>query len=132
MRVLCTTLESFEICKEYNIWAATNNLFKQWCVGDVLIFRVEGKIAGYAKMTGLPFKSDLIYWSNEVYPNRVPIGDWNLLNPQNWIEVNNEIKEFFLNSWGDHYGLKLIKQMPMGEADGDLLLKIINEKLKSQ
>ena len=129
VRVVCINRDSFDICREYNLWASKTKRIKNWNIGDVLVFRVNGNIAGYAKVTSEMFESDLAYWSDALYVYRFNLGDWNLLSENSWIEVNSEIKTLFMDSWGDHYGLKMINQVPLLEKQATILMDMLRTKL---
>jgi len=130
VRVVCIDKISFEICKSNSIWASKDRRIRNFEIGDVLVIRVDGKIAGYTEVASKIYESKIVYWKNDLYPYRVNLGDWNLLTEDNWIEVNNDIKKIFMDSWGINYGLKMIAQIPLVEKQGKKLMALINMKLE--
>lgn len=75
-------------CLEHSLWGSKLPRFKDWQLGDYLVFIVDKALAGLAEITGQPFRSEKKIWDSNIYPYRIPI------KFVHFLAVDQRIKEF--------------------------------------
>jgi hypothetical protein len=63
--------DNFKIGMDNNIWGRKKAGFKDWEIGDYLLFVVNNEILGLAQVSGKPFGSEDIYLEDYLYSNRI-------------------------------------------------------------
>lgn len=117
----------FLVCLKNGLWASNKNLFKNWGIGDIIIFNVDKNVTAYAKVNDISFYSEDFLWDIDLFPYRIPISFESILKPENRIPIISEIKELLIKSWGNNYGWGMNCQYPMRNKVGEELISIIDK-----
>jgi hypothetical protein len=114
MRLRLTKIDEFQFltCIQHQLWGSKTARFKDWKVGDHLVFIVDKKIGGLAKVSGEPFVSDKVLWKNSLYPHRIPIEFVRAMVPEHRPPVLGKIRDAITSVVGPRYGWFIFKQHP--------------------
>jgi len=126
-----TKLNEFQFltCVKHRVWGSKIARFGKWKEGDSLAFIVDKSIAGIAKVSGKPFKSNESVWDNGLFPHRIPIKFTHLILPENRPPVLGQIRDALMSSAaGASYGMYILNQTLLPDGPADTILQVINSK----
>lgn len=118
----------FLTCFKYGLWGANKSRFKNWNIGDYLIFIVDKKITALAEIASKPFISNDIIWDNGTFPHRIKIVFKQVFLPENRIPVLGKIRDTLTNAWGANYGWGILNQEVLPEDASCLLIEEIQHQ----
>jgi hypothetical protein len=122
IRIVKVNEIEFLVSVKHGVWGSKKNRFKNWKIGDLLVFKIDDQLAAVGEISGRYFKSDDNVWSNGVFPYRVPINFIKILSEGNRVDVVGEVKKTLVNEWGKKYGVGLLNQASIeGEAAKHIL-----------
>lgn len=125
LRIIKVNQTNLDIALENDIWGRKKAGFKDWEKGDHLLFIVDNSVAGLAVVDGKPFKSEDIYWEDDLYPNRIPIKkvkSWELGERISYIEW---IKPILVEEWGTNFGWQILTQQAMIGENAEKILNLV-------
>jgi hypothetical protein len=73
LHIIKVNQSNLAVALDNKIWGRKRTGYKDWEKGDHLLFIADNIVAGLATVDGKPFKSEDIYWEDDLYPNRIPI-----------------------------------------------------------
>jgi len=129
MNLRLTKLNEFQFltCVKHGVWGSKNARFAKWKEGDCLAFIVDKRIAGLAKVSGKPFKSNQPVWDNGIYPHRIPIKSIHLMLPENRPPVLGQIRDALMSSApGGSWGMYILNQTLLPDGPADTIFKVID------
>lgn len=115
----------FLTCVEIGLWGSNRLRFRGWHKGDLLAFIVDKHLAALSEISGPPFISDLMYWDNDLFPNRIPINFISIIEPNKRPPIEGKIKDILISSWGRSYGWGIQNKQLIEGSQADNLTKII-------
>ncbi|UFS71765.1 EVE domain-containing protein [Geomonas sp. RF6] len=121
-RLCCLSEEHFNTCVAHKLWGANSTHPKKWDIGDILIFKVDNKLAGVARVIGEAYIDDTKIWDNGLFFYRVELDFERVLTPENRIAFDGEIKDSFISLWGKSYGWVILNKYPLPLSIRDLIL----------
>ena len=124
LRIIKVNERNLNIALENNIWGRKRGGYKDWEKGDYLLFIVDNTVAGLAMVDGKPFKSEDIYWEDDLYPNRIPIKTINKFETKNRISFLEKIKPILVEEWGKGFGWKILTQQAMTGKRSDYVYEL--------
>ncbi len=113
---------------KYSVWGSNQNRFKNWQVGDYLIFTVNKAIAALAEVSGEPYVSGESVWDHGVFPYRIGIKFTQAYLPSNRLLLSGSIREALEWSWGTNYGWGIRDQRLMDSNQAEVILEAILAK----
>jgi len=125
LRIIKVNQENFKIAIENNIWGRKRSGFKDWEIGDYLLFVVNDEALGLAKVSGKPFVSQDIYWEDELYPNRIPIKTIKNFNAGKGISYLERVKPILKDEWGNKYSWQILTQQYMAGKNAEKILGLL-------
>jgi pantothenate kinase len=125
LRIIKVNQENYKISIDNNIWGRKKAGFKDWEIGDYLLFVVENKVLGLAQVSGKPFISEDIYWEDDLYPNRITIKVIKTFNVDKGISYSDKIKPVLLEEWGNNYGWQILTQQYMTGKNAEKILELV-------
>jgi hypothetical protein len=114
--------EQFNSCYSHQLWGANNGSVKSWDIGDRLIFKVGNQIVAVAKVDGEPYMDDTEIWDNGLFYYRVQLKFEKVLERNERIPFEGEIKEAFIKQWGRSYGWVILNKYPMSADISNMIL----------
>lgn len=97
--------------------------YKDWEKGDKLLFVVDNQVAGLAEVDGKPFKSEDIYWEDDLYPNRIPIKPVKAFK-NNRVSYKEKICPILKEEWGNGFGWQILTQQFMSGKNAEKILQL--------
>jgi hypothetical protein len=131
MNLRLTSLDEFQFltCIKHGVWGSKKARFGKWKQGDFLAFIVAKRMAGVAKVSGKPFKSNDPVWDNGVFPHRIPIKFTHLILPGNRPPILGQIRDALMSSVaGIRYGLYILNQTILPDGPADTILQVMNSQ----
>jgi hypothetical protein len=125
LRIIKVNQPNLDIALESDIWGRKRMGFKDWEKGDHLLFIVDNTVAGHAVVDGKPFKSDDIYWEDDLYPNRIPIKKVKTWAVGKRVSYLEKIKPILVEEWGNNFGWQILTQQAMVGANAERILKLV-------
>ena len=125
LRIIKVNERNLNIALENNIWGRKRAGYKDWEMGDHLLFIVDNTVAGLAVVDGKPFKSEDIYWEDDLYPNRIPIKTIKKFGAIKRISYPDKIKPILVSEWGSGYGWQILTQQAMIGANAEKILGMV-------
>jgi hypothetical protein len=125
LRIIKVNQTNLEIALQNNTWGRKRMGFKDWEKGDHLLFIVNLAVAGYALVDGRPFKSEDIYWGDDLYPNRIPIKKVKTWSVGERISYTEWIKPILVDEWGKSFGWQILTQQAMAGPNAEKVLKMV-------
>jgi hypothetical protein len=110
---------------KYDVWGSSTARFKNWQVGDYLLFVVDKAIAGVAEVSGEPFVSQEVLWEGGLYPYRVPLKFVHVMRPEIRPPIYGDVWEAFTSAWGTRYGWGMATQTPLPESAAEIVFEAI-------
>jgi hypothetical protein len=126
-RARATKIDEYQFltCLQHGLWGSKSARFKDWLIGDLLFFLVDNAVAGYAVVSGKPFKSSEPVWDNGVFPHRIPLTfDHALLlghRPPNLGDLRAILTTAYQSDWG----LGLVNQWLMKSEAAESIREVI-------
>lgn len=118
----------FLTCFKYGLWGSKTARFRNWKIGDKLIFMVDKKIAAIAEISSAPFVSDVEVWCNGSYPNRVELNFLIVLSVEKRIPNLGEVRDAITRAWGVSYGHGILNQEILPQDEAKVILSAINNQ----
>lgn len=131
MNLRLTKLNEFQFltCVKHGVWGSKIARFENWKEGDLLAFIIGKRIAGVAKVSGKPFKTNDLVWDNGLFPHRIPIKFTYLMLPDNRPPVLGQIRDALISSAaGTSYGMCILNQTVLPDGPADTILQVINSQ----
>jgi len=91
------------------IWASNKNVFKTWQKGDVIILLVGKDGVVVAEVSGAPFRSNVMFWDDDLFEHRIPIRVLQTFDSTIGQEVNASIRHVLFD-WYRIYGWVILAQ----------------------
>ena len=125
VRLRITKVDEYQFlsCLKHSLWGSRNSRFKDWQVGDYLVFTVDKALSGYAQVSGKPFQSNEKVWDNGLFPYRIPIEFKQILAPIDRIPILGDVRDILVSTWGIRYGWGILNQRIISDSSAE---KIIN------
>ena len=101
MTMRLTTVDEFQLltCLKHQVWGSKAARFKDWRVGDQLVFLVDKAVAALAEVTGEPYVSKETVWDNGLFPHRIPIRFTHAMLPESRPPVLGDIRDATRPAW---------------------------------
>ena len=99
--------------------------FRDWKVGDSLVFLVNKAVAGVAEVSGEPYVSKQRVWDNGVFPHRILVKFVHVLLPRSRPPVLGDIRDALTSAWGTRYGIGILNQSILPDAGAQVVLEAI-------
>jgi len=130
MLLRLTKIDEFQFltCFKHQVWGSKTARFKNWNVGDHLVFIVGKAIAGLAQVSGSPYISKQIVWDNGVFPHRIPLKFLYVFLPENRLPILGAIRETLTSIWGPSYGWGLLNQQAVEGNPAEIIIKNITSR----
>ena len=102
MRLRIVALDEFQFltCIKLQLWGSKNSRFKDWQIGDYIVFFVSKKLAGLAEVSGKRFFSEQTAWDKDLYPYRIPITFIHASFLEERDLLASDVKEVLTEAWG--------------------------------
>ncbi len=129
MRIRLTKIDEYQFltCLQHQVWGSDRVRFKDWKVGDYLVFIVDKAVAGLAEVSGEPFVSDQLVWENNLYPYRIPIKFIQVMLPEHRPPVSGKVRGTITSEVGSQYSWLIITQRPiLGNAAKNIIDSILS------
>lgn len=128
MRARTTKIDEFQFltCIESGLWGSNSARFKDWRVDDVLYFLVGNALAGYARVSGNPFKSQEPVWDNGVFPHRIALSFEHVLLPDHRPPNVGDVRSILTTAYQSDWGLGLVNQWLMKPEAAESLRSVIS------
>ena len=129
MRLRLTKIDEYQFltCLQHQVWGSDRVRFKDWKVGDYLVFIVDKAVAGLAQVSGESFFSDQLVWENNLYPYRIPIKFIQVMVPEHRPPVSGKIRGTITSEVGSQYSWLIITQRPiLGNAAKNIIDSILS------
>jgi hypothetical protein len=128
IRARATKIDEYQFltCVKSGLWGSKSARFKQWLVDDLLFFLVDNALAGYARVSGKPFKSQEPVWDNGLFPHRVPLTFEHLLLPIHRPPNVGDLRATLTTAFQADWGLGLINQWLMKPEAAESLRSAIS------
>lgn len=119
---------NLRVCLEQKLYGHRRNVLKDWVIGDRVIYYADGKLAALGTVTGKPYFDDQTkVWPDDIYPYRIKVTPDVVLDPPNWVPVEEEIKKTLRRHLGQHWILYIRDVHPIPPAlFGDLHSLIVS------
>ncbi len=124
LRIIKVNQENLDIAMENKVWGRKRMGFKDWAVGDKLLFVVGNEVAGLAEVDGKPFKSEDMYWEDDLYPNRIAIKPVKVFKSKR-VDYKEKIKPILVEEWGTQFGWQILTQQAMTGNNAEKILKLL-------
>ncbi|MCE5223789.1 hypothetical protein LLG10_06370 [bacterium] len=124
LRIIKVNQENLDIAMENKVWGRKRMGFKDWAVGDKLLFVVGNEVAGLAEVDGKPFKSEDMYWEDDLYPNRIAIKPVKVFTSKR-VDYKEKIKPILVEEWGTQFGWQILTQQAMTGNNAEKILKLL-------
>lgn len=131
MRLRLTKVDEFQFltCLKHEVWGSKNARFKDWQIGDYLVFTVDKAIAGLAEVSGGPYVSKEQVWDNGLFPHRIPLKFLHALSPQSRLPILGGIRDALLAAWGPtSYGWGILNQSLLPGDSANIIISAINSQ----
>ena len=127
-RVRITKLDEQQFAEtvKQGVWGSGRPRFRKWEEGEYLVFFVGNGLAGIAEVSGAPFHSESVLWSNGAFPYRIPIRFLGVLPAQDRPPVVGQFRDLLKRAWGTYWGLRIQNQDALVGEDAGALLSIID------
>jgi hypothetical protein len=127
LRIIKVCKENLDVALQHSTWANKRNLMKTWEKGDCLLFVTGSDVIATATVSGETFTSDEMLWSDDLYPNRIPIKILNkkLKLPEKYYDTN--LKPILREEWGPNYGWQILTQQPMVGKMADKIWNLVQK-----
>jgi hypothetical protein len=124
LRIIKVNQENLDIAMENKVWGRKRMGYKGWEKGDKLLFVVGNEVAGLAEVDGKPFKSEDIYWEDDLYPNRIAIKPLQVFKSKR-VDYKEKIKPILVEEWGTQFGWQILTQQAMIGNNAEKILKLL-------
>lgn len=124
LRIIKVNQENLDIAMENKVWGRKRMGYKGWEKGDKLVFIVDNLVAGLAEVDGKPFKSEDIYWEDDLYPNRIAIKPLKEFK-KNRVSYIDKIKPILVEEWGTQFGWQILTQQAMVGNNAEKILTLL-------
>jgi hypothetical protein len=130
LRLRITKVDEYQFltCFKYSLWGSRSARFKDWQKGDYLAFIVDKALAGYAEVSGEPFRSNERVWNNGLFPWRIPIKFQHILTKNQRIPILGEIRDILISVWGNRYGWGILNQRVLGNSPAEKIIASFRER----
>jgi hypothetical protein len=129
LRIASATEDMLAYCVYQRIWAGRTRLRRDWCLGQMLLVRVESRIAALGVVLGA-LEAGGAAVLDDRYPLAVPV-EWiwfaDRLGERR--PFGSEIKDELRDAWGEHYGFKILNQALVPEKNARRILSHIKKLL---
>jgi hypothetical protein len=125
LRIIKVNQTNLDIALEHDVWGRKKMGYKDWEKGDHLLFVVDDTVAGHALVDGKPFKSEDIFWSDDLYPNRIPIKKVKAWVSGKRLSYLEKIKPILMEEWGNNFGWQILTQQAMVGNNVERILKLL-------
>ena len=123
LRIIKVNQENLNIVMENKVWGRKRMGYKGWEKGDKLVFIVDDQVAGLAEVNGKPFKSEDIYWEDDLYPNRIAIKPVKVFTSKR-VDYKEKIKPILVEEWGTQFGWQILTQQAMVGNNAEKILQL--------
>jgi hypothetical protein len=93
-----------------------------------LAFIVSKGLAGFATVSGKPFRSTDVIWDNGLFPYRIPIKFVHVLKNDQRAPILGEVRDTLTSAWGPRYGWGILTQRVLEDAQAETLIKAITSR----
>jgi len=133
MRLRFTSIDEYQFltCLRHSLWGSKSARFKDWQVGDYLVFIVNKALAGLAEVAGDPFMSKEIVWDNGLFPYRIPIKFVNVMAREQRVPLLGEVRDAIISSFGTRYGLGILAQQLLVDRSAETVVTAIRARPNS-
>lgn len=130
MRIRLTKIDEFQFltCFKHQVWGSKAARFKDWNVGDYLVFIVEKTIAGLAEISGEPYASKKVVWDNGLFPHRIPLKFTHAFLQPNRLPILGEVRDALTSTWGPRYGWGILNQQLLQDNPAETIIKSIRSR----
>jgi hypothetical protein len=119
------------ICLKHSLWGSKSARFKDWQLGDYLIFIVDKALAGLAEVADKPFQSKQNIWDKDIYPHRIPMKFVHVLAVEQRIPILGEVRDALTSAWGPRYGWGILNQQVLTDTPAETIIKAIRSRPNS-
>jgi hypothetical protein len=128
MRVRVTKVDEYQFltCLKHRLWGSKSSRFKDWRMGDAIVFLVGKSVAGLAYVSGPPFQSKEPVWDTGIFPHRIPLGFKHVISAANRPPVLGEIRDSLVSAFGPNYGWGILTQQALPEMHAEKLVGAIS------
>ena len=130
MRLRLTKIDEFQFltCFKNQVWGSNSARFKEWQVGDYLVFIVEKTIAGLAEISGEPYVSKKVLWDNGLFPHRIPLKFNYVFLQSNRLPILGEVRDALTSAWGPRYGWGILNQQLLQDNPTETIIKAVRSR----
>jgi hypothetical protein len=130
MRVRLNKVDEYQFltCFKHGLWGANKQRFKEWKIGDFLVFLVDKKVTAYAEVVSKPFISQETVWDNGLFPHRIKLKFISILSYDNRLPILGEIRDSLIEAWGNSYGWGILNQQLLPEKSSEILINSIRRQ----
>jgi len=131
MRVRLTKVDEhqFLTCIKHSVWGSNSARFKDWQIGDFLVFTVNKAVAGLAEVSGAPYTAQTIIWDHGTFPFRIGINFTHIFLSANRLPISGEIRDVLIQTWGTTYGWGIRDQRLLEGSAADLIIETIQDRV---
>ena len=91
-------------CLQRKLYGHRKNVLSKWQRGDRVVYYVDGKLAVLGTVTGDPFfNNQETVWPDGLYPYRIEVTPTIVLKPEDWIPVQDEVKQKVVSHLGKYW-----------------------------
>ncbi|WP_372457717.1 AAA family ATPase [Priestia megaterium] len=131
MRAVTVDESQFIKCLEDNLWRSNNSNFKNWYIGDYIIFIVNKELVALAKVMGEQYKLEDSEWNNRELAFSIPITFIKVLSRKNSLPIENDIKKLIQGDWDD-YRTPIRHKLLLPNYSSEKLLSLFKSKPDSK
>lgn len=129
LRIATATEEALNACLNSRIWAVRYNLRGGWHPGQLVLVRVEHRLAALGAVTRATTQDQSLVFDPR-YPMVVPMSwAWTAPALADRPPFDTWIKEELRAAFGSHYGFQILNQTKVPEPQATRILDALGERL---
>lgn len=128
LRLVSVDELQFLTCLKYQLWGSKSARFKEWKIGDYLIFVVDKAIAGLAEVVAESYESKEKIWDNGIFPYRIPIKIVHAMHRENRPPILGQIRDILTAEWGTTYGWGIRNQQLLQDKSADTIVGAVRSQ----
>jgi hypothetical protein len=127
LRLVKVSESNLRVSVEHRVWGAEADRFRSWQIGEYIGFLTSDGLAALAKVSGLPFESNLMIWEGAIYLYRIPIDFVTVISFSQRGLVGSAVRSLLRETLGQGYGMRILKQSLLPVEVGGAVLSLIEE-----
>ncbi len=100
--------EAFEIGREKEVWGSNKKRYRNWKIGERLLFFIENNGVAVAEIRSEQFLSNEVFWKEDLYPNRIRFACFDVYKGKEGSELQASIKKILKEGYGPTYGTMIL------------------------